>query len=104
MYKGDKVQKHSYQVCKSCKTQPKTVYKPRCRANQSAVSKDRLTSVQNPGVAQWVMPHLMRVNLLQIGGVPCQHFDPEPGDWVQIAAGIAVSAKLGQLGQLLQGL
>lgn len=50
------------------------------------------------------VPHLMRVNLLQTGGVACQHLNPEPRHWVQIAARVALGAKLSEPSQLLQGL
>ena len=50
------------------------------------------------------LAHLVRVNLLDTGGVACQHFNPEPRHRVQVAAGVALCAKLSQPGQLLEGL
>lgn len=85
-----------------------TLFKLQSKTNQQIHRQGLLTGVQDLakqcGAIKWVMAHLVRVDLLQVGGVACQHFNPEPGDWVQIAAGIALNTQLSQLDQLLQRL
>ena len=54
------------------------------------------------GTVKWNWANLVQIDLLQAGGVLCKNLNSEPRHGVQIAAGVALYAELGEVGQLLQ--